>query len=170
MTFARLLNRKETERLSDLFNFLARSGVGIFGLGVVTGCALLLHGNLATVLPLYFLLIVLVALYWGFWQATVVSAVAVLCECYFFIPPAYSFDVADTQGYLSLIVFEFCALLVSRLSAREQRNARDAGAQRRSIGKLYELSRRTQQLDLQQPPGAQLLQLVKEIFDVDASA
>jgi two-component system sensor histidine kinase KdpD len=170
MAFAGVLNRRETESLSALFGFLARSAIGILGLGVVTGSALLLHGNLAIVLPLFFLLIVLVALYWGFWQATVVSAAAVLCECYFFIPPAYSFDVADTQGYLSLIVFEFCALLVSRLSAREQRNARDADAQRRSVAKLYALSRRTQQLDLQQAPGAQLLQLVKEIFAVDASA
>jgi two-component system sensor histidine kinase KdpD len=130
MAFAGVLSRKETESLSALFSFLARSVMGILGLGVVTGCALLLHGGLAIVLPLFFLLIVLVALYWGFWQATVVSAAAVLCECYFFIPPVYSFDVADTQGYLSLIAFEVCALLVSRLSAREQRNARDAEAQR----------------------------------------
>jgi len=170
MALAGGLNRKETERLSALLSFPAKSAMGILGLGALTAGALLLHLNLATVGPLYFLSIVLVALHWGFWQATVVSAVAVLCECYFFIPPVYSFDVADEQGYLALIVFEFSALLVSRLSAREQSNARDADAQRRSMGMLYELSRRTLQLDLHQPPGPQLLRLVKEIFAVDAVA
>jgi hypothetical protein len=35
---------------------------------------------------------------------------------------------------------------------------------------LYELSRRTQQLDLHQPPGYQLLHLVRELFAVDAIA
>jgi two-component system sensor histidine kinase KdpD len=100
----------------------------------------------------------------------VVSAVAVLCECYFFVPPVYSFDIADAQSYSALIVFEICALIVSRLSAREQSNARDANTQRRSMGMLYELSRRSLQLDLHQPPGSQLLLLIKGIFAVDAVA
>lgn len=170
MAFAGRLHCEGTARFYAPLRFLAKSAMGILGLGALTGSALLLHWDLATVVPLYFLSIVLLALYWGFWQATVVSAAAVLCECYFFIPPAFSFDVADTQGYLSLIVFEFSALLVSRLSAREQRNARDADAQRRSMGMLYELSRRTQQLDLHQPPGYQLLQLIRELFAVEAVA
>jgi two-component system, OmpR family, sensor histidine kinase KdpD len=100
----------------------------------------------------------------------VISAIAVVCECYFFIPPAFSFDVADTRSYVSLIVFELSALLVSRLSAREQSNARDAEAQRRNMSRLYELSSRTQQLDLHYPPGSQLVNLVRELFAVDAIA
>ena len=170
MTFAGSLNRKETEHLHALLNFLAKSALGILGFGALTAGALLLHLNLATVGPLYLLAIVVVALHWGFWQATVVSAVAVLCECYFFVPPVFSFDIADAESYLALIVFEFCALIVSRLSAREQRNAREAEVQRRSMEMLYELSRRTQQLDLLQPPGSQLLHLVRELFAVDAVA
>lgn len=113
---------------------------------------------------------VLVALHWGFAQATLLSVVAVACQCYFFIPPVYSFYIADTQNYVALAVFEFSALLVSRLSAREQSNARDADAQRRSMAMLYELSRRSLQLDLHQPPGSQLLQLIREIFAVDSVA
>jgi len=170
MAFAGRLTRKETERLHALRSFVGKSALGILGLAVVTAAALLLHLNLATVGPLYLLSIVVIALHWGFWQATVVSAVAVTCECYFFVPPVFSFDIADAESYMALIVFEFCALIVSRLSAREQRNARDADIQRRTMGMLYELSRRTQQLDLQQPPGSQMLHLVKELFAVDAVA
>jgi two-component system sensor histidine kinase KdpD len=164
------LHRRDIARLTALLRFLAKSGMGILGLGILTVCALLLHWDLATIAPLYFLGIVLAALNWGFWQATVISAVAVVCECYFFIPPAFSFDVADTKSYVSLIVFEVCALLVSRLSASEQSNARDAEAQRRSMSRLYELSSRTQQLDLHHPPGSHLVNLVRELFAVDAVA
>jgi two-component system sensor histidine kinase KdpD len=170
MAFRRRLNRKEIAHLFALLGFLRRSVLGMFGLGLLTATALLLHANLSTVGLLYFLSIVLVALHWGFWQATVLSAVAVLLQCYFFIPPIYSFYIADAQNYVALAVFEFSALLVSRLSAREQSNARDANAQRRTMAMLYELSRRTMQLDLHQPPGSQLLHLVKEIFSVDSVA
>jgi hypothetical protein len=164
MAFPGRLNRKETACLSAPLGFLGRSALGILALALLTAAALLLHANISTVGLLYFLSIVLVALHWGFWQATVLSAVAVLLQCYFFIPPIYSLYIADTQNYVALAVFEFSALLVSRLSAKEQSNARDANAQRRSMAMLYELSRRTLQLDLDQPPGFQLLHLVKEIF------
>jgi two-component system, OmpR family, sensor histidine kinase KdpD len=170
MAFAGRLTRRETERLHALLGFLGKSALGVLSLGVLTATALFFHLNLATVGPLYLLAIVVVALHWGFWLATVVSAVAVLCECYFFVPPVFSFDIADAESYLALIVFECCALIVSRLSAREQRNARDAEFQRRNLERLYELSRRTQQLDLQKPPGSQLLNLIQELFVVDAVA
>jgi two-component system, OmpR family, sensor histidine kinase KdpD len=170
MAFAGRLHSKETARLSALVGFLARSALGILGLAALTAGSLLLHANLSIVGLLYFLSIVLVALHWGFWQATMLSVVAVLCQCYFFVPPAYSWSVADPQNYVALGVFEFSALLVSRLSAREQSNARDANAQKRDLAMLYELSRRTQQMDLQQPPAAQVLQLVREIFAVDSIA
>jgi two-component system sensor histidine kinase KdpD len=170
MALAGRLKRKEIAHLRVLLDFLAKSAMGILGLAVLTGAALLLHLDLATVGLVYFLSIVLVALHWGFAQATVLSAVAVACQCYFFVPPVYSWYIADPQSYVALGVFEFSALLVSRLSAREQTNARDAEAQRRSMAMLYDLSRRTLQLDLHQPPGSQLLQLVKEIFAVDSIA
>ena len=130
MAFAGRLTRKDTERLHALLGFLGKSALGVLGLAVLTAAALLFHLNLATIGPLYLLAIVVVALHWGFWQATVVSAVAVTCECYFFVPPVFSFDIADAESYLALIVFVCSALIVSRLSAREQRNARDAEFQR----------------------------------------
>jgi two-component system, OmpR family, sensor histidine kinase KdpD len=170
MAFAGRLNRQETARLHALLDFLAKSALGILGLAVLTAAALLLHLNLATVGLLYFLSVVLVALRWGFWQATVLSAVAVLCQCYFFVPPIYSWYIEDPHSYIALGVFEFSALLVSRLSAREQSHAQDAETQRRTMAMLYELSRRSLQLDLHQPPGSQLLRLVREIFGLEAVA
>jgi two-component system sensor histidine kinase KdpD len=170
MTLVGRMNRKNREHLTALLSFVAKTALGVLGLAVVTASALLLHFNVATVGPLYLLAIVVVALHWGFWQASIVSAVAVLCECYFFIPPVFSFDVADAKGYLALIVFECSALIVSRLSAREQRNAREAEFKLQRVAMLYELSCGTQRLDLRQPPGLHLLQLIRELFPVDAVA
>ena len=170
MSFPTNVDSRKKERAPALRSFLLKSSMGILGIGILTASALLLRLNLATVGPLYFLSIVLVALHWGFWQATIISGVAVVSECYFFVPPVFSFDIADAQNGLALVIFEFSALIVSRLSAREKRNARDAEDQRRSVGMLYELSRKTQQLDLRKPPGPQLLQLVRDVFTVDAIA
>jgi two-component system sensor histidine kinase KdpD len=96
--------------------------------------------------------------------------VAVLCQDYFFVPPLFTLYVNDPWNYLTLVVFEFSVLVVSRLSARERTHARVAEDQRRSLERLHELSRRTLSLDLRQPPGPQLLLLIKEIFGLDAVA
>ena len=170
MAFSRILNRQETARVFAVLGFLGKTAAGLLALALITAAAVALPRILLLSALFIFFPVVLVALHWGFAQATLLSVVAVACQCYFFIPPVYSFYIADTQNYVALAVFEFSALLVSRLSAREQSNARDADAQRRSMAMLYELSRRSLQLDLHQPPGSQLLQLIREIFAVDSVA
>ena len=40
---------------------------------------------------LHLVIVVLAAVYGGFWQATVVSVVAAACLNYFFVPPIFSF-------------------------------------------------------------------------------
>lgn len=139
-------------------------------MALLTWSAFLLRLNPSTTELLYFLTVVLVALHFGFWQGTVVSVVAVLCQDYFFVPPLFTLYVNDPWNYLTLVVFEFSVLVVSRLSSREQAHARAAEEQRSNLERLYELSRRTLSLDLRQPPGPQLLLLVKEIFELDAVA
>jgi two-component system sensor histidine kinase KdpD len=108
-----------------------------------------------------------VALAYGIWQATFISLVAVSCLNYFFIPPVLSFAVADERDWVALVSFQVCALLVSRLSSREQRMARDANYQRIQMKKLYELSRGILLFDLHTPPGPQLVQLIRRTFFAD---
>src|SRR5579862_8900478 len=75
-----------------------------------------LHVNFATTGFLHLLIVVFVAMMGGFWEATVTSLVALACLNYFFVPPVYSFYVADPQNWVALITFESTALLVSQLS------------------------------------------------------
>jgi two-component system sensor histidine kinase KdpD len=155
-----------TEKRSWM-QLLTQCTVGCSAIALATLAAFQLHVPLATAGFLYLLIVVIVSLMYGVWQATFVSLVAVSCLNYFFIPPILSFAVADERDWIALVSFQVCALLVSRLSSREQRMARDANYQRIQMKKLYELSRGILLFDLHNPPGPQLVQLVRRIFLAD---
>ena len=152
-----------TERRSWLL--LTRQCVtGVATVVAVTFAAYRLHFPMATAGFMYLFVVVIISLLYGIWQATFTSLVAVSCLNYFFIPPVFSFAVADERDWVALVSFQVCALLVSRLFSREQRMARDANYQRIQMKKLYELSRGILLLDLRQPPGPQIVQLIRRIF------
>jgi two-component system, OmpR family, sensor histidine kinase KdpD len=62
------------------------------------------------------------------------------------------------------------ALIVSRLSARVTNHAREAESRGGQMHDLYEFTRRTLQMNLHVEPGPQLVELVQEIFDLEAVA
>jgi two-component system, OmpR family, sensor histidine kinase KdpD len=129
-----------------------------------------LHVNFSTTGFLDLLVVVLVAMVCGFWEATVTSLVALTCLNYFFIPPVYSFYVADPQNWVALITFESTALLVSRLSIQMEKQARTAIAERRGMEKLYQLSRRTLLMNPQASAGAQIVAQIRDVVHVEAVA
>src|ERR1700685_1063339 len=96
---------------------------GGFGFFFTTLIGWLLHLNLPTVAFLYFLLIVLAAVRWGFWEATFATVAAGGSLDFFFAEPLFSFRIRNTQNWIALGAFEFTALVVSRLSTRVQQQA-----------------------------------------------
>jgi two-component system sensor histidine kinase KdpD len=126
--------------------------------------------NLLTVSLLYLLIVVAVASFFGFRQATFTSIVAVLLLDYFFEPPVLSFEVENPGIFVALATFELTALAISRLHGREMKKAREAAIHLEGMEHLYELSRSTLLLDLRQPPGQQLAVLIERIFNVRAVA
>jgi len=155
-----------TEKRSWM-QLLKQCATGCVSIAALTFVAFRLHFPIATVGFIYLLVIVVAAISYGIWQSIFLSLVAVSCLNYFFIPPVFTFTVADERDWVALISFQICALLVSRLSSREQKIARDANYQRLQMKKLYELSRGTLLFDLHHPPGPQLVQLIRRIFDAD---
>ncbi len=121
-----------------------------------------LHFKLATADLIDLLVVLLVALRFGFWEATSSSLVAVACLDYFFAPPIFSFHVADSQDWVALASFELTALIVSRLYLQLQKHKGEAVLHRRNAEKLYELSRSILLLDPQKPPGSQIAHLIRE--------
>lgn len=62
------------------------------------------------------------------------------------------------------------AVLTDRKAERWRREMREAESATRGMGRLYELTRRTLEMDLHVEPGPQLARLVQEIFDFEGVA
>lgn len=124
--------------------------------------------ELATVGFLYLVIVVVTAIYRGFWVATAVSLAAVTCLNYFFVAPVFTFRVNSFEDCVALCTFEFTALVVSRLSHMSQRRAAEALGERRDSERLYQTSRRILLLRAPGRPGSPLTSLIREVFELDA--
>ena len=119
---------------------------------------------------LYLLVVVPTALFFGFWQAAIVSLSAVVSQSWFTARQSELANAANPANSVTLLVFVIVSLTVSRLSARVTGHAREAESRGGQMEDLYEFTRRTLQMDLHMEPGQQLAELVHEIFDFEAVA
>jgi two-component system sensor histidine kinase KdpD len=119
---------------------------------------------------LYLLIVVPIALLCGFWQATVVSLSAVIAQSWLSLRPQELAAAVDPANSITLLIFVLVSLTVSRLSASVTGHAREAELRGGQMEGLYEFTRRTLQLNLHVEPGSQLVELVHEIFNLEAVA
>lgn len=119
---------------------------------------------------LFLLVVVPVALLCGFWQSAVVSLFAVLVQSYLSARHAELDPARDPANTVTLLAFVLTALLVSRLSARVTEHAQESESWGGQMHDLYEFTRRTLQMNPHIEPGAQLVELVHEIFSLEAVA
>lgn len=167
-----LREREAAPRRPELkrsLRFALTTWAGLAMVALLTYSAYQLHLNLSTSGSLYLLVVVVVSMLSGFWEASIVSLLAVICLDYFFIPPQFTFYVTDSQNWVALGAFEATALIVSRLSTRARIQARTEARHRLLLEKLYEFSRRILLLDRQQTPGPQIVFLIKDIFQVEVA-
>ena len=141
---------------------------GTIALAAVTCCGYELHVNVSTAGFLYLLIVVVISVASGFWEATILSLVAATVLNYVFVPPVFTFTVADPQNWVALGVFEATALIVSRLSARVKSQAMSEARHRILLEKLYDFSHRILLLERQQNPGPALVSLIREVFQLKA--
>ncbi len=143
---------------------------GAWGVAMVGFAGFVLHFRPATVGYLFLLIVVSVAMFSGFWEATAVSLLACGTLDYFFYEPIFVFTVSDPQDYVALGAFELSALVVSRLSSKERRTSLEARLHRTAMEQLYELGRSTLLINMYQPAGQQIAQLIQRIFSLEAVA
>ena len=127
---------------------------------------------LPVALLLYLLIIVPIALVYGFWQALIVSLSAVVVHGYFSAKQSHLHiqpnPATDPVNSIMLLAFVLVALLVSRLSSQVKKHAEESESWGTQMQDLYEFTRRTLQLNLHVEPGQQLAELVHEIFALEA--
>lgn len=120
--------------------------------------------NLASSGFLYLIIVVLAAVYGGFWRATTVSIVAVACLDYFFVQPLFSFEVADPRNWLALMTFEFTSVVVARLSHRAQIKTSETMTERLDAERLYKTAQRILLLDRSSDPVVWVPRIIGDVF------
>jgi two-component system sensor histidine kinase KdpD len=126
----------------------------------ITLVAYRFHFNLSSATSVHLFLVTVIALRWGFLEASSVSLISVACLDYFFTQPTFAFYMTDSHDWVALLTFESVALIVSRLSNQVSRHARESEIHRTRLQKLYELSQSILLLDPQREIGQQLADLI----------
>jgi two-component system sensor histidine kinase KdpD len=125
----------------------------------------------STTIAMSFLLATLgIATGWGLLEAIVASVAGVLCFNFFFLPPLFTFYLADTKNWVTLLTFLITAVVASQLSARAKRRASEAMLRREEMERLYELSRALMLLDKHSATAGQISQRITQVFEVSGVA
>jgi len=126
------------------------SRLGYFGaVLVVTGCTglsallspYLAPTNLVNLVMVYLLGVVAVSLWLGRGPSILASLLSVAAFDFCFVPPQWTFAVADTQYLLTFLVMLLTGLVISTLTARVQFQAESARRRERRTAALYAISR-----------------------------
>ena len=105
---------------AGLFAFLVREALGISSVALV-----FLIGVLAS------------AVSYGLFPSLFAALVSVLAYNFFFLPPLYTFTIADPENVVALVVFAIVAVVASNLAARLRAQAIAARDARRRPPKIF---------------------------------
>ena len=105
------------------------AAVAVAALATVIGMAVAQLLPQPSVSLVYLLFVVTVAIVLGTWTGIATAFLAFLAYNFFFIPPIYTFVIADPQELFALIVFFIVALLTGSLAGR-MREVADASRRR----------------------------------------
>ncbi len=103
-------------------------------------CFRVLNRNPTTVGFVFLLAILVVSATWGLRYAIFMAIWATLLYNFFFLPPLFTFNIADSQNWIALFAFLITAIIGSQLSERARREAQQATQRRKEVERLYALS------------------------------
>jgi len=95
------------------------------------------HGSVIYLVP-----VVIAAIRWGLLPALFAAALGTFAAAFFFFPPVYSFEISDPQEVVNLLLYVFCAILVSQLASRLKRQLEVSRQREIDLADLYAFSRR----------------------------
>ena len=82
------------------------------------------------------------AVTYGLWPALYASLVSILLYNFFFLPPLYTFTIADPENVVALFFFLVVAVIASNLTARVRDQALTARQRAKTTEDLYLFSRK----------------------------
>jgi two-component system, OmpR family, sensor histidine kinase KdpD len=91
---------------------------------------------------LFLVAVLLTAVSFGIWPAIYASGLSFLIYNFFFIPPLYTFTIAEPYELLALLIFLIVAVITSALAGRVRDQATVSATRMRATRRLYEFTRR----------------------------
>ena len=82
------------------------------------------------------------AMAYGLWPALFACLISVLAYNFFFLPPLYTFTIADPENVVALFFFALVAVIVSNLAARIRAQAVTARQRAKTTEDLYLFARK----------------------------
>lgn len=92
--------------------------------------------------PFFFVAVLLAAVRHGLAASIFASGLSFVAYNFFFIDPRHTFSIARPHEIIGLVLFLFAAVLVSGIAARARERAEEARARVRTLGALYDFSRK----------------------------
>ncbi len=117
------------------------------------------HVPVLSLAVLYLLAVLPVAVLWGIYLAIVVSVASMLAFNFLFLPPLYTFTLADSRNWFALAVFLVTAIVVSQLAARSRRQARESALLAQIASSLLERGEVSRELERIEAEAARALQV-----------
>ena len=114
------------------------------GVAFALGCAELVNYwiGVENVDLVFLTAIVGIAVRFGLLPSLFASVVSALCYNFFFLPPIYTFTIADPHNIAAFALFTLVAVIVSHVAARSRVQAVTAQARVRAVESLYSFSRK----------------------------
>jgi two-component system sensor histidine kinase KdpD len=118
--------------------------VGLVAVAIALGTGILIHPwlGIENVDLIFLTAVVGVAVRYGLWPSLFASIAASLCYNFFFMPPLYTFTIADPTNVLAFVFFIVMATIVSNVAARVRSQAVTAMSRARTTESLYSFSRK----------------------------
>jgi two-component system, OmpR family, sensor histidine kinase KdpD len=119
-------------------------GIALLGVAAALVLGRLIHPYIGVEnVDLVFLTIVIgVAVRYGLLPSLAAVVAASLCYNFFFLPPLYTFTIADPTNVAALVFFTVVAVLVSNVAARVRSQAMTAQGRAKTTEALYTFSRK----------------------------
>jgi two-component system sensor histidine kinase KdpD len=128
----------------------------------------ILHVNQTTVALTFLVMVQFAAFRWGLLYSVCLSIGCTLLYNYFFLPPIGSFTISDPQNWIALLSFLASAIVISRISESERRQAGVSEARRGEMERLYEFSNQLLMEENLHDVASHAPRVVASIFSFDA--
>lgn len=125
--------------------------------------------DLTNIIMLYLLVVVIASMKFGFYPAVVTSVLSVLAFDFFFVPPHFTFNIADTQYLITFSTLIIVSIVISYLLVRTKEYAISAQKREMNTLALYSLSQGLAVTKSVEEVGEAIVENIEKAFNWEAA-